>query len=178
MIDEVENMGHQRVTHMLLYHINLGFPFVDEGAQLVAPFSKKAASRIIAGETDQDHPDQPLTAPYPDAPLQVFQHFLEAEADHKVPLAMIHPRLNKGVYLIYNKAQMPVFLETRLMREGMYLVCLEPASHTFDRETTETARPGIWLAPGEKRIYELEIGILDGKDEVHSFEEKIAKITT
>ena len=35
--DVVENVGHTRVSHMLLYHCNAGFPVVDEGAELLVP---------------------------------------------------------------------------------------------------------------------------------------------
>ena len=36
--DEVENVGHERTSHMLLYHCNVGFPVVDEGSELLVPY--------------------------------------------------------------------------------------------------------------------------------------------
>ena len=36
MEDVVENRGFVPVEHMLLYHFNIGFPFVDDGAELTA----------------------------------------------------------------------------------------------------------------------------------------------
>ncbi len=44
--DEIENAGYQPTTHMLLYHINAGFPFVTDGAELVAPFRRSAAGAL------------------------------------------------------------------------------------------------------------------------------------
>jgi hypothetical protein len=35
--DVVENVGHARTEHMVLYHINIGFPAVDEGSRLISP---------------------------------------------------------------------------------------------------------------------------------------------
>src|SRR5206468_1087004 len=35
--DTVENMGYQRTAHMILYHINIGFPAVNDNARLIAP---------------------------------------------------------------------------------------------------------------------------------------------
>ena len=37
MEDVVENRGFLPTEHMLLYHINVGYPFVDEGSELIAP---------------------------------------------------------------------------------------------------------------------------------------------
>ena len=34
--DVVENVGHTNVSHMYLYHCNIGFPVVDAGARIVA----------------------------------------------------------------------------------------------------------------------------------------------
>jgi len=35
--DRVTNAGHTLVSHMFLYHCNVGFPIVDEGAELLVP---------------------------------------------------------------------------------------------------------------------------------------------
>jgi hypothetical protein len=178
MRDEVENLGYQPVTHRLLYHINLGFPMLDESAVLAAPFRQDALPQILAGSPSGAESYQTFTPPDPDAELQVFKHHLASDADHKVPLALINRRLEKGIYLIYDQSQLPVFLETRLMREGMYLVCFEPATNGFGRKAAEAEVPEIWLVSGEKRIYELEIGVLDGQDEIQAFEKRIAKLRT
>ena len=40
IIDTVTNHGFDLTPHMLLYHINLGWPLVDEGSRLVAPIAR------------------------------------------------------------------------------------------------------------------------------------------
>jgi len=35
--DEIENAGYSLTPHMYLYHVNVGWPVVDEGAELLAP---------------------------------------------------------------------------------------------------------------------------------------------
>ena len=35
--DEVANVGHDHTPHMLLYHVNIGWPVVDEGSELIVP---------------------------------------------------------------------------------------------------------------------------------------------
>ncbi|MEO8397326.1 MAG: DUF4432 family protein, partial [Chloroflexota bacterium] len=43
MRDEIVNEGWLPTEHMLLYHMNIGFPVVDEGSELIAPVTKPPA---------------------------------------------------------------------------------------------------------------------------------------
>ncbi|MBC7810523.1 MAG: DUF4432 family protein, partial [Burkholderiales bacterium] len=40
MHDEVENAGFLPVIHMLLYHMNIGFPMVADGSEFIAPVAR------------------------------------------------------------------------------------------------------------------------------------------
>jgi hypothetical protein len=60
----------------------------------------------------------------------------------------------------YAKAQDPIFVEWKMMGEGLYVVGLEPANcHVGGRcqERTDGTLPV--LAPREKRFYRLEIEV-------------------
>jgi hypothetical protein len=94
LTDEVENIGHLPVTHMLLYHINLGFPLIDAGSRLVAPFTPGLRSQVLAGHTTFEDVERDYIIPHPEAELQVFQHMLTAEADKKVPVGVINSNLD------------------------------------------------------------------------------------
>jgi hypothetical protein len=63
------------------------------------------------------------------------------------------------------------------MREGMYMVCLEPATTSFGRKTARKSDNNVWLEPGEKRKYFLEFGILDGQDSIKKFQKRLINIT-
>ena len=41
IIDEIENQGFRDEPLMLLYHINIGYPLLDAGTELLAPFAKE-----------------------------------------------------------------------------------------------------------------------------------------
>src|SRR5262245_24922108 len=43
MHDEIVNAGWLPTEHMYLYHINCGFPAVDEGSEFIAPVTKPPA---------------------------------------------------------------------------------------------------------------------------------------
>ena len=69
-----------------------------------------------------------------------------------------------GVYLRYDPTTLPVYLEWRMMGEGLYAVGMEPATNGFKSvpELIEQGFP-IMLEPGEERMYELEFGVLAGR---------------
>src|SRR4029079_9366167 len=74
--DEIENVGWDPTPHMYLYHINFGFPVVDEGAEIVVP------TRSITPRGD--YPAQGyrnLDAPASRHFERAFEHDVIAEAD-------------------------------------------------------------------------------------------------
>lgn len=174
MRDEIENAGFLPTEHMLLYHMNIGFPMVDDGAELVAPVTKPPVipAGLPVGEANQY---TRFIAPQKDWLLQGFELDMAAEPDGSVPVAIINPRLNQGVYVVYNKAQMPVYLEWRMMGEGQYAVGIEPCTNTFGRQIARDLGQLITLQPGEKRVYDLEVGILEG-GAIQPFRERVGKL--
>ena len=63
MEDVVENAGFLPTEHMLLYHINAGYPFVDEGSELIAPVA--GPPKLLFGAADLADPRElvPLHRP-------------------------------------------------------------------------------------------------------------------
>ena len=180
MHDLVENAGHLRTSHMYLYHINVGFPFVDAGAELVAPFAPDQPPQVLFGNVTQPDEYRTFVAPTPNWVQQTFQHTLRAEPDGRVPVAIINPALNGGaglgLYVVYRRDQFPNYIEWRMMGEGQYAVGIEPCTSGFGREAVEAAGQMIWLEPGDRREYDLEVGILDGAAEIQAFRRRVAAL--
>lgn len=177
--DEIENGGYLSTEHMLLYHINVGFPFVDEGSELLAPFD--GPPRILFGEADPSRPEDytRFIAPQKNWVQQTFEHRMHSGEDGKVPVAIVNPRLGNGglgVYVVYNRKQLPNYIEWRMMGEGQYVVGIEPCTNTFGREVVRQAGDLIVLKPGETRTYDIEVGILDGADEIDRFRDGIRQL--
>jgi site-specific DNA recombinase len=179
MHDEVENAGYLPASHMLLYHINTGFPFVDEGSELVAPFGGPPA--VLFGDADPQQPESysRFIAPQRNWVQQTFEHSLQAEADGHVPVAIVNPKLGRGgqaLYVIYDQQQMPNYIEWRMMGEGQYAVGIEPCTNGFGRERLRQAGELIMLHPGERRVYDIEVGVLDGADEIEAFRKRVRSL--
>ncbi len=75
-----------------------------------------------------------------------------------------------GAYLKYDTRTLPVYIEWRMMGEGLYAVGMEPASNPFSTvpELIAQGYP-IMLQPGESRRYHLEFGVLAGKESIDDF---------
>ena len=169
--DEVENTGHTRTTHMLLYHCNVGFPIVDDGAQLLVPGPGIATDPAPAGNYRK------LEPPIPNLTERCFEHDVIAEPDGIVPVGIINRRVGIGVYQLFNKNQLPHQTTWRMLGEDLYVVAIE-ASTNRDAGRFDARSRGelIELAPGERRTYDLEMGALVGGEELDAFARRVAAL--
>lgn len=170
--DEVENIGWDPTPHMLLYHVNVGFPVVDEGAELLVPMR----SVTPRGE----YPPagyRTLDAPEPGYVERVYEHDVIAEADGSVPVAVVNRARELGAYEVFNHRQLPNHFVWRMLGEGTYVVGIEPCTnHVAGRLDARARGELIVLAPGERRRYDLELGALDGSQAIASFAARVAAL--
>lgn len=170
--DTVENVGFDRTPHMLLYHVNVGFPVVDEGSKLVVPATGVAARGDYSAEGYET-----LNAPEEGYVEQVFEHELAAEQGGTVPVGVVNEKLGLGVYEVFRLEQLPHHFVWRMLGEGTYVVGIEPSTNrTAGRLDARERGELIELAPGERREYELELGALDGDEELEAFADRVGAI--
>lgn len=170
--DQVTNVGHEPTSHMLLYHVNVGYPVLDEGSRLLIP----APPGVPTGDY---HPAdyRVTTAPVPHCSEQCFEHTVAAEPDGTAPVAFVNDRIGLGVYQLYDQGAMPFHTFWRMMGEGTYGVALEPTTNRDAGRFDAIERGELqWLHAGEQRSYRLEVGALDGSAEIAAFEERVAAL--
>ena len=171
--DEVENAGHERTSHMLLYHCNAGFPIVDAGSELLIP---SAATSTDPWSTLDGY--RTLTAPQAAFQEACFYEQPGAEGSGRVPAAVVNRELGLGVYQVFDRGQLPAFMIWRMMGEGAYAVALEPGTNrAVPRSELRAGGELIELAPGERRSYDLELGALVGPAEIDAFAARVAAAT-
>jgi hypothetical protein len=169
--DEVENTGHTTSTHMLLYHCNVGFPIVEEGAQLLVPGPGMPTDTLPAGNY------RTLEAPIENYQERCFEHDVITEADGTVPVGIVNRRIGMGVYQLFNKNQLPHQTTWRMPGEDLYVVAIE-ASTNRDAGRWDARERGelLSLAPGDVRQYDLEMGALVGADAIDAFTRRVAQL--
>ena len=170
--DVVENVGHTRSSHMLLYHCNVGFPVVDESSELLVPARRATTDYGVPIEGYRT-----MSAPVPNATEACFEHELIAEPAGTVPAALVNRTLALGVYQVFRIAQLPHHTVWRMMGEGTYALALEPSTNRDAGRSDARERGELqWLAPGEARRYDLEIGALAGEASIGEFEARVSRL--
>ncbi len=161
--DEVENIGWDPTPHMNLYHINIGFPVLDEGAEILVP------TRSITPRGDYPADGyRTIDAPEKRHFERVFEHDAIAEADGSVPVAVVNAARGIGAYEVFNLNQLPYHFVWRMLGEGSYVVGIEPSTNrTAGRLDARERGELIILEHGETREYDLELGALVGNRRDH-----------
>ena len=166
--DVVENQGFSEVPLFLLYHFNAGFPLLDAGSRLLL----NAAQTSFYDEAAQAGRGEMLAFQKPthDYFRQVFFHRLRQDAEGNTLVAVVNDRLEGGplgLYLKFNRRQLPEFFEFKMMGEGDYQLGLEPSNCLPMGRAAERARGGLkMIRPWEPQEFRIEIGVLEGEQEV------------
>jgi hypothetical protein len=169
--DRAENLGYQRTPHMILYHINIGFPAVDDNARLIAP-SLTVTPRDSEAEAGKERYSQ-LQPPTPDYREKAYFHDMRPDSDGKVTTAIVNPDCDAGfgVYCTYRKEELPYFCQWKMMDQGTYVVGMEPGNALVLGRARERELGRLqFLEPGETREYHLEIGVISGAEQIAALE--------
>jgi hypothetical protein len=161
LTDTVTNHGFEPTPHMFLYHINLGWPLVDEGARLVAPIARTRFSTPSVQAQRVSY--QKFPAPQRGFVEQVYAHDVVASEAGRVAVALVNDRLQMGVQVEWSATEFPYFFEWLHLREGAYAVGLEPSTHDVGGDAAARADGSmLWLGAGESRAYHTTFTVLDG----------------
>jgi Domain of unknown function (DUF4432) len=166
--DTVTNSGPTACPHMMLYHCNIGFPVVDDGAELSYP---APAGTCVSEASTEDY--RKLAAPEPAYVEQCYEHDMAASGDGYVHAAVLNRAAGLGVYQRYRPEQLPHHITWRQLGAGTYVVAMEPSTNRdagrFDaRDRGELT----YLGPGEQRHYDLEVGALSGAEAIDEFADR------
>ncbi len=178
--DVVTNRGFVPQEHMILYHVNLGFPLLDEGARCLFPARKVLARTAYAQQSiaqwDRFEP------PQPGLEERVYYYELAARTDGRTCVALVNRATDAGqplgLALRYNLAMLPVLVHWKMPGAGSYVTGVEPGTNFGDgRPREREAGRMIVLEPGESRTYEIEFGLLTTDEQLEAVEEEIRGLT-
>lgn len=171
IVDEVTNRGHDTQPHMMLYHINLGWPVVAPGSRLVvSAHTVSARDAVAASGLPHCREFEPPLARYPE---QVFYHDAVPDHDGLCQAGIVNPLLRGGfgVGITYRAAELDQLVQWKSMKRGTYVCGLEPANCRVTGRAEERAAGRLkFLEPGQSIGYDLKIEVLDGPADVSRFE--------
>ncbi|MBD3183795.1 DUF4432 family protein [Candidatus Poribacteria bacterium] len=174
--DMVENRGYESIPHMYLYHINGGFPVVDENSVMLSP-TKTAIPRDADAEVDSENYFK-FQTPTPEFSERVYYHDMVPDSEGYVYSALVNKQFRQGqgfgFYVKYLKSQLPKFVQWKMNGVGTYVIGMEPSNCWVEGRDKERDRGTLqFLEAGEKREYNLEIGVLESNEMIDDLESKI-----
>lgn len=161
--DEVINRGNTTAPHMLLYHINLGWPLVDEGAEIF--WQGKWVARdapnnpIFREENDFHHCPAPLDS---HAGPGEEAAFIDVAADEQgeCHCGIRNPQIGLALSIIFQKHQLPWLTNWQHWGKGEYVTGLEPGTNPpIGQAKAREENTLIYLAPNESRRYDLVLKV-------------------
>lgn len=163
--DEIENESYREEPLMILYHINIGYPFLDENTRLYIP-TRSVTARDRDGEGQEDRYDR-MDAPKDNEPEYVFIHDLKTDGAGDTEILAVNEALGLGLRLFYNTKYLPYFMEWKSTASGDYVIGLEPAnSSVYGRVYHEKQGTLHKLEPFAREKNVLNFQILDGEEEI------------
>lgn len=165
--DVITNEDFITRPYMVMYHINFGYPFVDEGSIIHVRHEKRFEDTQVSIENAGEASNLTLPVNGTDEHL----YFYKCSDDEKTGIAVIeNKKLEAAVYVRYSADTLPYLTEWKMMGESDYVVGLEagnciPRGRVYHRE-----RGMLKELDGQQSIVnEIEIGLIEGKEQIISF---------
>ena len=162
--DRVINRGFACAEHMILYHLNLGYPLLDQGSRFVAP---------VVDTMGWDEPSELNRAASACTPGIVGEEYLFGHTvstrDGWTTAALVHPLLANGLYCAvrYRPDTLPHLWQWVSLRPGSFVMGIEPANSDIrGRVAARQAGNLPLLEPGEEVTYRVQIEFGSGKSAI------------
>jgi len=168
--DVAQNFGYTASPFTILYHVNAGAPLLGESAELVVTAAKSEPFNEHSATAAQDM--LRFSAPAAGFEEQNFLHTVTSDGTGRARAALINRRLRDGLglYLSWDAECLPYLNEWKMLGAGEYVVGMEP-SNVPCRSRAQLRREELLpsLAPGESKTIRVEIGVLDGQEQIEAF---------
>lgn len=168
--DSVTNLADTPSPFMLLYHFNVGYPLVGEGARLYPPAAMTRPLNPDAPEADMNTwPD--YHAAEVGYTAQVFVHHLKHSGGYT---EAVFAREQIGLSLRWKVDTIPYLTQWKNTRQGIYVCGIEPGNCVPEgRNAARRAGRLVTLQPGEKHEFEVEVSVLAGTDAISAARQRV-----
>lgn len=160
--DELENLSPLPAEVALLYHINLGYPFLREGVRLVTGSDVVTPRNddAMAGMAEYDV----MSAPVDGCPEQVFFHDITPDRKGWAEITAENEELGLAFTVRYKKDNLPVLSQWKSMASGDYTLGLEPCTnHLAGRAGSREAGELKTVEGFGRLVFEAEIRVSELK---------------
>ncbi|HVM86941.1 MAG TPA: aldose 1-epimerase family protein [Puia sp.] len=172
--DEVFNRGNTAAPHMLLYHCNFGWPLVDEETDILwkgewKPRFEKP-DNIIFTEKNNFRKCLPPIKEHSGNGEEVGIIDIDSDAEGKCVCGLYNSKINLALSMRFHKKQLPWLVNWQHWGKGEYVTGIEPSTHPLNGQAkAREEKTLLFIPPGEKRNYDLEIEILSDTGRIKHF---------
>ena len=145
--DTLINENCRDEEYCILYHVNVGYPMLDSGAEIEADVEEIKPRNEWAAANVEDAFKIKESVPNEEERC----YFLKLRTPE---ISLVNKKNNKRFTLSYSKETLPCFIEWKSMASGDYALGLEPASTELDDGFTYRT-----LSPSEKVSFSLDISV-------------------
>lgn len=139
--DELTNEGFTEAGYGVLYHVNFGYPMLDEGAKI----SANVVSCVPRNAWAKENVGTMYEIEAPEAGKEETCYFLRLRTPE---ISLTNEKIGKKCTLSYSHDTLPEFTEWKSMASGDYALGLEPCSTVLDEAFTYTK-----IAPSETKKF-------------------------
>lgn len=132
--DTVVNKDFKDAQYSFLYHMNYGYPFLDEGLKIEMDIDSSEPVTPASKENQKDM--LKITAPVDNGIEHIFYHTL-----NEGRVVMQNDKVGVGVEVLYDTKDFPYLVEWKSMVSGDYALGMEPSLTRFDKYSTYILKP-------------------------------------
>ncbi len=170
--DEITNRANTPAPHMMLYHLNFGWPLIDEGTDILWRGAWKSSSGIADRIFQEGYNFRKCPAPLEShAGTGEEVAFIDVMADPagNCICGLHNEQLGIALAIRFKKAQLPWLTNWQHWGTGEYVTGLEPGTNPpIGQAKAREENSLILLAPGECLSYDLDIEVLHDEAGVRS----------
>lgn len=155
--DTIKNTGDRVEPMEILYHMNMGYPLLDEDSVITIPAAEVMARDAHAEEDIENwmHMQKP-TAGYQE---RCYYHKF---ADEKGAASIYQPKLGMGLEITFDAKKLDGFVEWKMMGVRDYVLGLECGNCYPDGRAAMRERGMLkFLQPGEVKEYHVKVSMLE-----------------
>ena len=123
--DTLTNNAFRTENYCMLYHINGGYPLVDEGAEIICDAGESIPRTPWAAENK-------ARMFLVDAPCDNEEEMCYFHRLRRPEISILNRKIGKKLTVRYSDATLPVLVEWKSMGSGDYTIGLEPATSWLD----------------------------------------------
>lgn len=174
--DILENRCFKQQEFMIMYHLNCGYPILDEGCKIFIP-SAGVKPMSPSAEKLKDQWDR-VSGPSDAVPDDLFVHDVFHDPEGLVHAALYNEKIGLGISYSFEFSAMKYIVEWRCLKSTDYIMGIFPsnnhcAGRAFERENNTIQHIG----PFEQKKAGVVITVIDGQRDLEDFKRKFGQCT-